>query len=1092
MAKADGSILIDTKINEDGFEAGSKDLELAARRVAKSLTDLGGKARIALQKQVDSFAKLNNQYAQQEKKVEALKKELDNLNEQKLPTQQYKDVEKEIGRLNTALDKAIERQIKFVETGGNIKSRAFSAMEYDIEKINASLNEANARKTQLESSGGAYRMADTSGAEEKLNAEKEKLDELNKRLNTSYMSLKQSVSSYGGSLDALRVQTQEYVGIVQVLKNALDIIINAFLSIPSAIKNIPQSAFNGLVFGARKLSEGLKTVVKRLRDAAIHLTQMAGKKILSGLKKISAGILGINKSSNKATFGLRRMITTGLLMSVVYRAFSAITNGIKEGFQNLAQYSDETNSSLSILMSSLTRLKNSLATAFSPILTAVTPALNYLINMLTEATNAVGRLIAVLTGKGYFVQATKVQQDYAASLKGTGDAASSAGKDAKKALAPFDDLVQIQRQEDTGSSGGGSGELSPDDMFETVEIEPISFDSWGQAFDAFLSYLLNSGIPALKGALSEMASWINSFSSNLYEMFTFPGVREKVQQLGKEIGNALNDFTNQIDWATVGKALGSGLDLAIQFLVEFIYTYDWINLGESLAEAINNAIEQIDWYAFGQLLWAKFKIALETFAGFFTGLDMPQLAQAGSNIAIGLFNSITETLQNIDWQGLGKQIADFIANIDYAGIADAFFYGVGAALASLAEFLIGLIGGAWSSATKWWNEVAYEDGKFTIDGLLQGILDALAGIGQWIAEHVFTPINKGFKDSFGIHSPSTVMAELGGDLIEGLVLGIQNFIFSVVEKFEEIKTNIIQKWEETKKETKEKWDSIKNNLIQTWENLKQNAQTKFTEIKNGIQEKWQNVKGDTAEKWESIKSNLSETWENVRVTASNKFSEVRQKISDAWQQTKQDTSEKWRNIKTELSTTWDSLKEKSGTTFDDLKKGVISAWETLKGKTKEIWDGIVGIIKGCVNGVVSAIEGMVNSVIDAVNWVIRQINKISIDVPDTPFSDGFSIGFDIPTLDKIELPRLASGTVIPPRAGEFAAILGDNKQETEVVSPLSTMKQAFKEALRESGGFGGAGEIVGYIYLDGKELGRSTVQFVRQEKKRTGRNPVLV
>jgi hypothetical protein len=45
------------------------------------------------------------------------------------------------------------------------------------------------------------------------------------------------------------------------------------------------------------------------------------------------------------------------------------------------------------------------------------------------------------------------------------------------------------------------------------------------------------------------------------------------------------------------------------------------------------------------------------------------------------------------------------------------------------------------------------------------------------------------------------------------------------------------------------------------------------------------------------------------------------------------------------------------------------------------------------------------------------------------------------------LPALAKGTVIPANYGNFAAILGDNRKEPEVVSPLSTMKQAVLEAL---------------------------------------------
>ena len=45
------------------------------------------------------------------------------------------------------------------------------------------------------------------------------------------------------------------------------------------------------------------------------------------------------------------------------------------------------------------------------------------------------------------------------------------------------------------------------------------------------------------------------------------------------------------------------------------------------------------------------------------------------------------------------------------------------------------------------------------------------------------------------------------------------------------------------------------------------------------------------------------------------------------------------------------------------------------------------------------------------------------------------------------LPALANGTVVPANYGNFAAILGDNKKEPEVVSPVSTIKQAVLEAL---------------------------------------------
>ncbi len=64
-------------------------------------------------------------------------------------------------------------------------------------------------------------------------------------------------------------------------------------------------------------------------------------------------------------------------------------------------------------------------------------------------------------------------------------------------------------------------------------------------------------------------------------------------------------------------------------------------------------------------------------------------------------------------------------------------------------------------------------GKDIIDGLKEGIVNAWEGLKQKWNE--FTDgFVQGFKDKLGIHSPSTVFAELGGYITEGLEEGIGN------------------------------------------------------------------------------------------------------------------------------------------------------------------------------------------------------------------------------------------------------------------------------------------------------------------------------
>ena len=82
-------------------------------------------------------------------------------------------------------------------------------------------------------------------------------------------------------------------------------------------------------------------------------------------------------------------------------------------------------------------------------------------------------------------------------------------------------------------------------------------------------------------------------------------------------------------------------------------------------------------------------------------------------------------------------------------------------------------------------------------------------------------------------------------------------------------------------------------------------------------------------------------------------------------------------------------------------------------------------------------------------------------------------------------------TVVPRQAGEFAAILGDNNREAEVVSPLSTIKQALLEALKEAGA-GLGGDIQLMINLDGKVVYENVVKRNRLARKQTGKNPLLV
>ena len=156
MAQADGYIIIDTEINADGMKAGSKEVEAAVRRMANSVNDMGNKAQTALNKQADAFAKLNNEYAAQERKVSELKKKVAEYGEQKVPTDEYREIQTQISQATQKLNSLKAAQDKFLSTGGRKNSSSFKKMQYDIEELENEIKYAKAELAELEASGGAF------------------------------------------------------------------------------------------------------------------------------------------------------------------------------------------------------------------------------------------------------------------------------------------------------------------------------------------------------------------------------------------------------------------------------------------------------------------------------------------------------------------------------------------------------------------------------------------------------------------------------------------------------------------------------------------------------------------------------------------------------------------------------------------------------------------------------------------------------------------------------------------------------------------------------------------------------------------------
>lgn len=197
-------------------------------------------------------------------------------------------------------------------------------------------------------------------------------------------------------------------------------------------------------------------------------------------------------------------------------------------------------------------------------------------------------------------------------------------------------------------------------------------------------------------------------------------------------------------------------------------------------------------------------------------------------------------------------------------------------------------------------------------------------------------------------------------------------------------------------------------------------------------------------------------------------------------------------IKAIVTAVFGNIKQTVGNVIDDIKtifSGLIKFISgVFSGDFDKAWEGIKDIFKGIWNTIIDLLNGAINIIIKGLNWLIKQMNKISFDVPSwVPFVGGKSIGVNIDYISENVLPRLAKGAVIPAN-DEFLAVLGDQTHGNNIEAPEELIRKIVRE---ESGG---SGEVHVTIVLDsvtGKKLFETVVRENNAVVRATGASPLV-
>ena len=601
MSRADGSIIIDTKISDEGIKKGSATFKKAVKNLTNSVNNQIKQLNGAFEKIGSGFnsEKLKNEINKEEQALKKLKNELASL-EEKQKQLKNGEIKIDTGTLQDDLKKAENRIEKIRNELAQLKGQRGDMI--------------NGVKPAIDPKTGVHTRVTPESKTAFLKNTSPEFNQLDTKIANLENNLRQA---YG---EAGRLSRQ----IENINKQPLN---NVATSINDVKNKITQSKAR-----ISELRAGLDNVdasqarIKALSGAFSFLGSMAK----STASKISKSFNGLSKKLKKSFSTLKRTFSMFFSMMLMRLAMTVMKN-LKESLDALVKFDSGLNQSVSNMKSKLAQFRNQLVASFSPLIEMIAPWIDIALTKLTALADKVGQFFSALSGKNTYTKASYAYTDYAKSL----DDASDSAKKLNKQVAKFDELNNIGESDNEKTAGAGNN-------FQKVPIdEDVSnfADRIKQAFDT--------------GDLSFIGEKIgNLFNTGLLKIKNFT---KKLPEYAKSITQGFNGFIQKIDWALLGDTLSIG---AISLLLSFrniIQTFDWQTLGDGIATGFNS----IDWPTILSNLAGSISDilsgALVLLISIAENLDWAKLGQ-------DIWNSLLGIITAIDWSGLISKAFELLGN----------------------------------------------------------------------------------------------------------------------------------------------------------------------------------------------------------------------------------------------------------------------------------------------------------------------------------------------------------------------------------------------------------------------------------------------
>lgn len=992
MPKYDGSIRINTKIETKDLNSQMMRVSNAIKKDSAALDSLNRKMEEFSQKKIptEKFAELQRELEKAESEYSKLQARM---SQKGAATSEYKALQKDLVAAQGELSKLVARQTDWENMGVPQTGGAWDVLNEQVAAASDRVDDLKEKLQQMENSGKAYTPKVDKA---QLDEAAQKVDEIKEKINAEKASGNAFVSPKDTEeFQKMSVKASQLAGNIDVSKRRV------------AELNAKQKP------------------IKKEFDRMKRSADKAFKTASSGAKK-SAGLFGTFASR------LKGIALSLLIFNWITKAFNAMVAGMQKGFSNLAKYSAPLANSFQSLKNSLATLGNAFAAAFAPIVQMVIPYLNALINGIARAITYVAQFIAILGGKSTFIRAKKIQDSYNDSLNGT----AAAAKKAAGALAKFDDLDVLQKQDDSGGGGGGT---QPKDMFEEVPVDSKLID-WLDG--------IKEKLPPILEYLEKMR---DAFADGFFKALGDP--TDRLETIRKGLGQIK---TAMIDIWTDPDVLGAA-DRWVMSLVEMLGSFAGMiaSVGLSLAAFFIGGFGQYlenDTDKIKQWLIQMFDIGTEInqlLENLFVGIAKVFEALASENgirMATAMFGSFFSAMGGMSELAakIGRDLLEVIVQpfTDNAGILEHAFEGLFGSTATYLEGLKQTFDDCFAYINRTYDKYV----KPFVDSFANGISSIITNfMNAWdqyiqptidrIAEKMSSLMNDHFVPLVAVVSSvvghiTSLLQSTWETIIQPILDWIINYVGTLLVEVFNLLVDILLQGVQL--------------IIDGFTNFMAFLDT-F--VLRPWAEGWENAKEIFAFFWQSI----NELSEFLRKTLEQVFKIIRKLIDGDW-------------------------------------KG---AWNTAQ----EIFTIFKTKVEGVVDSIKAFLSGFFTWVSDMIAGVIEEIKNIGSGIknaftgggsskPRTMSTQPYAINESFASRTLRDIPALASGSVI--RGGNpFLAILGDQRAgQTNIEAPIGTIKQAVSEVMAESGGGFRTAKIV--LQVNGVDLAQATLQDFLSEASRQG------